>query len=582
MIFEYLRIRGFASLGVEIEWDTTDSCSEFAIRSSASNSGPWSIIDTVPGDINTYMVSLDDIQSGDTYLSVLATSNSGFTEEKYIYIDLNGIARSFLGAIAMGPDGVPRFLKLDNAGNLMVSGITIDSTGTGDASASLQVQQLTSLDAIKTSSQTALTSLDSILTKLSDVRINNSQIADLKNIAITNLPADYPDAAVLGAVQDINPLIPSPTTVNSILTSSQENLKTSDLSFDVSGAVETKVINFPTEFTNTDLLNSSQLIVSKTDLVIAGIQSVLSSLNANNSDTSDILLSSYNMENKADSIISSIDNGVIPELSAANAKLIGMETVMAKESTLADVVTGLADIVKSSDLPKNLAGDLLTEISNIPADFPDSASQLILVDLLTKLNTLDTSNVTISGELPAGANVLGKVEVISSELPNGAARDTSLTAIHNALVAFSGNMNASTPGSIKGLLLGLSEQLGNVLNKLDELRVPEILYQTDESVLLPIQPSSLFTTGSIENPTCGEVLISIMAESACSVKVSVSTGMEDTLYPISGFSRANIMCGKVHIIKVPTTLKNIKIDVINPSSSVEVTNLVLSVLSMPK
>jgi len=559
-------IRSFLDNGVEFSW--TDTTTPFDISLSA---GPdvsnLQQVKTISPDQRTISIHFSELPPGDFGVFRLsATYLSGTTVFEDIFLNVKNTLRKMSGAIAVDGAGIPKALKVDDGGNLLVSGITINSTGHGDASASLQSQQLSSLNTIRSSVDSSVSAINAVHSKLSDVRLSTSQIFDLKSVSVTNHPSAYPAPATVSALNALSSIVATDQAVRAIETAIGALLRPSDLPRDINGNIVVEVAN---------QINSVSVPAVHGELIdvnsnILDASSKLSSLNtlsdAIATDTSRIETSTSEISTNTASIAESSSNA-FDSLVRAESLLSDIITNIPKEEQTDLIRLILDDILSAVSKPEYTdLNEIKTSVVNMPIDYPNAEAQTALGSILNAVSSINVKDVGITSPLPAGSNVLGSVAIDGSlPLPVGAATEVTALDIKSALHTIFNNIAATGPGSIKGLLSNIVSGIANIQSKIEEVSSISTLFKTQAPMSVP--QMSKFSTGILSNPSCRSISVStFMADNSSGVLTVLTSDSTDNFYSISGHTRIPIIGGQVHIFEVPLTLKYVKVEVTNPSA----------------
>lgn len=475
--------------------------------------------------------------------------------------------------VAMDENGNAKTLRTDQYGNLLVTALTLDSPGAGDASSANQTAQITVSNAIKSAVDSVKDSVDGISTKLNDVRINTSQVLDLKTVSIQNFPTDYADAASRAVLDSISSKVATESSLLSIIAALSTILKKSDLSI-TAGVQNVNVASFPVDYPSLDTSTKLQQISNLNTEILGAMLS-----------SSDKLSDITNLSESTDSKIFSILSSMLSYLNTYPAQysndlqlckqtLYDILSRCASSSDIDRVITELASTVKKSDLPI-VDGSFKTTVDNLPSDYPDNASALALSNLKTSLDLIHSDILTNrASPIPAGTNNIGSVNVSASALPSGASTEATLVSLYNIVSAFKAEIASISSGSIKNKLTTIIDKLTELTAKVEDSIETEVLYSTSANIL----PSATISTGSLTNTDNSVIVIGAACDPLSGFKLSVLTSDDSVVYfPIKGYNRVLLEGGVYHLIKIPTTMKYIRVDITNSSNATTVDAMYLTV-----
>lgn len=498
--------------------------------------------------------------------------NNNTVNEATVLVNISNSSGRTVMPVAMDESGNAKYLRTDRHGNLLVTALALDSIGSGDASASNQLSQLSAINATKASIDGVKSSVDANTAKLNDVRINASQVSDLKTVTVQNFPTNYPDSQSKSVLDAINSKVATEASSVEISSKLSNLIKKSDLSI-TAGIQDINVVNFPTDYPSVDV--SSKL---------SNIETYSSTIADNTGDSYSTLLDIGSVLSSSEAKITSIIGLITSYLNTypdadSNALLdikLLLTDLLTKSLSASDidrVISSITPLLKTSDLPI-VNSSLTTSVSNFPNDYADSQAHSILSDIKTQLQNIDTNAVTISSSIPSGSNMIGSVSVDSSVLPTGASTESTLVSVYNMLAALKAEVSASSSGSLKNRIDLLLSKLDSIYNQISEASSTSTLYSNTSS----IEASATISTGILNNFTNSTVIIGAACDPLSGFKLSVYTSDDGVIYfPIKGYVRVALEGGIYHIIKVPTTMKYIRVDITNSSNITIVDAMYLTV-----
>jgi len=562
-------IKGFVSNGVQLGWTSSNSSASFILESSSSESGPWSFIKALAGDLDWSVVTKDELHEENHNVLRLTeySVNSTISDTKTLIVDLDRISSGPLTTIAVDSNGIPRLLKTDAGGNLLVSYMGGASSGHGDASEGLQIQQLSAINSVLSSANAIKTAVDAVTSKLSDARLNATQVADLKNVSILNIPSDFPDSMAHSILSSIHASMTKDASMSTAVSLLAQLLKKTDLDLSASGEVSTLVKNLPTDFPDAAAISKLSDVDVKLYAVfnaISALQPILESTDVYASSTSNSSASTASSVQDVRSILA--DLKVVADQLLATAINLQSATIDL-QSGVSEVVTNTSDMLKKEDIPISTDGNVKAEILNIPDIFPDPLVLAEIERLRSDANAHTSGLISaVLSPIPEGANKIGVVSVDNAILPEDAARESTLVDVNSRISYLISQFISSAPGTHKALLINICAKLDAIKSSIETASDAVNLYETTDTVTIPA--NSTFSTNVITNSTGGKVLMSVASNSPLGMLITVNTSADGVKYwPLSGFIKVEAIGNRVHLLNIPSTLKHIKVDVINPSAS---------------
>lgn len=572
-------LKGFVSNGVQLGWASSNSSASFILESSASESGPWSFIKAVSGDLDWAVVTKDELHEENHKVLRLTeySVNSTISDTKTLIVDLDRISAGPLTTVAVDSNGIPRLLKTDAGGNLLVSYMGGEASGYGDASEGLQIQQLSAINNVLSSANAIKAAVDAVTAKLSDARLNATQISDLKNVSVSNIPTDFPDHTAQTILTSIHASMAKDASMATAISLLAQLLKKTDLDLSASGEVSTLVNNLPTDFPDAAASSKLSDIDAKLYAVFNAISALQPILESTDVSTSSILNSSVNSSELLSNItalLTAIQN-TSDQLLTTSVSM--KDTSEDSQALLSGVFNNTSNLLKKEDIPVNEAGDIKAEVLNIPAIFPDP-------DVLAEIAALradaaaHTSGLVsvISAPIPEGSNKIGVVSLDNAILPEDAAKDSTLSDINSRISYLISQFVSSAPGTHKALLISICNKLDAIKSSIEASYDSVKLYETVE--YNTIAANSVLVTEVITNATSGKLLLAAASNSPLGMLVTVTTSADGIKYwPLSGFTRIEVVGNRLHLISVPSTLKYIKIEISNPSTYSSINGVYLRV-----
>ena len=567
------RIRNYITGGAVFEWTSEPALiAHLTIYSSASSDpgGVWIELAELDKTDTSFIVSARALTPGHVWVKLEARLVDGTIEYTVVNADVFGSLGTTPVPIAVDLNGVPRSLKVDSGGNLIVAGALPGSGGTGDASATLQNQQIALATTANGKLDTLNTSISAVVTKLDNVGIRASQVADMKTVSVQNFPASYPDPIAQVALSNIAANVARDATLSAISTKLDPLLRSEDLSF-TAGALNVSVSNMPADFPDAAGLAKTDLILTQSVASNIHLTDLKSKLDDTNLLIPTVISAIDDVKATVQVGNTILDTTVSPKLDQVRQDIVSALAPVATEATIGEVKDALGPLVKSADLPKNSNGDILVAVQNMPNDFPDTASLAVLGDLKTELQRLDTSNVTISGPLPAGTNALGTVAVTSSALPVGAATEATLAQVKAKLAELYTEIGSAATGTLKSRISELKTYLSDIL---DALKTPYSNIQRYRHEFLNVSPLTSVSTGGVLLGNCSKTTIGIVSTGTQGCIVSIQISIDGTNYfPMEGYSSLVISGAVYKSLTFDSILPYIKLSITNPSASASIPKL---------
>lgn len=573
MAINSFRIRAYVTNGAVFEWDAAIPNLGYELSSSASGVGPWAPIVSLPQSVTDYLVSKANLPVGHSFFKLVVHNADSSLDSCIIPGVLTGSSGAGVTPIAMDDFGIPRSLKVDSGGNLIVSALVGGASGTGDASAALQGQQIFLANSTLAAVTLLKASVDAVTVKLEDVHIDNAQVANMKSVAVTNHPTDFPSAAANASLAEISLGVAKDTTLATASGRLLPLLKTSDLSLDA-GKPRVMVMNPPVDYPDAAALEKLA------DIDFNG----LSIKDAVDSATAAVVLEDTHLLSMADTL-----DTVLANVESANAKLTveiaaGITEMsnrlhvdllpLALDASVASLGPKVDLLLKSSELPK-VGGRLDTVVSNLPSDYPNAAAQTTLESILTSVDRLDTTHVAITSPLPSGTNALGSVAVSALPLPPNAATETTALASKNQLLALNAELASTAAGSLKDRLSRLETKLTAIVALLTVTADDVIKYS---HTFMSIAPASSVTSGIILPDTSTQTTICVAPEGIQGCRLTVSISLDGvTFYPLHGYELLTALGGKYTTFVLNGSMPYIRLDITNPSTALSIPKLYLGV-----
>ncbi len=367
--------------------------------------------------------------------------------------------------IGQDESGQARMLSVTPEGVLRVTGANITNTG-GDASAANQLTQINLNNTQITKLNSAISELHAVLTKLDSVGLSAANIAALKSVSVTNQPSDYPDAANAILLQDIFNKIPSSVNLSILQTELDKKLNQSALSIDTDKDLGVKIKNLPSDYPNAAL-------ASKSDTANAELTNIKNLQIYSNNISSDSKIVLDNLLYNSAAELSILNSSLIAHTSSdvTLTSLLSLCSFINNacsqlNTSASNINLNTQGLLKSDMLNLDLAKDVGVKINNLPSDYPDAAANTKLTNMLNYLHLLTQGiSAVITNALPAGSNLIGRVDVNSLPLPVDAAKDSSVLIVSNILNAIKAlNEYANSLSTeMRNLLINIKAKLDNRL-----------------------------------------------------------------------------------------------------------------------
>lgn len=340
--------------------------------------------------------------------------------------------------IGQDESGQARMLAVTPEGVLKVTGATVTNTG-GDASAANQITQISIANNSITKLNTAISELQSILTKLESLGLNATTVNALKSVSISNLPSNYPDSDAASMLASIFNKIPGVTDTSAIRAELLKKLNFSDLNIDLGKNLGVIAQNMPSDFPDSALNTKAETVLA--DLL--DLKSISNDIGAITHNCETLLIELRDAMGASNNHNANSNNSLGDLLTAATLTMGIINDVLAVSQLVNALIQDIKDntngLIKASDLAINADKSLNASIVNTPTDYPDSATISALNNTNNYLNLISQGlDVNLTNALPAGSNLIGQVAVTSLPLPDDAARDSSL-ALANTLLTQIGN-----------------------------------------------------------------------------------------------------------------------------------------------
>lgn len=421
MIPSNLRVIKYLSGSVEIAWDGVLSDNEsYAIYGLNYESALWEEI----GQARTGMAVVFGPYSA-IKIAVLSGAILG-TFSDILAIAISN-ASNINTAVVVGKDesGQSRFLATTPEGVLKVTGATITNYG-GDASAANQTTQISQLNNLATSLGTTITALNNILNKLNAVGLDAANITALKAVNITNLPNDFPDFALLSAINNFASVAAKAQNILDLITAVNANLKTADLNIDGAKDLGVKINNLPSDYPD------SAAGTKLSDIIFA-----LSTVNGNLDNANLTLADVLTAEGMSQSVLVSIESIITGHTARLDSIITDIGLILAEcqsvktstdaiSSNTAATSANTVGLLKTANLNIDGNKNLGVIINNIPNDYPDSAALATLTQISNNVMLLNQGiDANITNALPTGNNIIGRVDISTLPLPENAALETT-------------------------------------------------------------------------------------------------------------------------------------------------------------
>lgn len=330
-------------------------------------------------------------------------------------------------AVVVGKDesGQARFLATTPEGVLKVTGATVTNYG-GDASAANQTTQISQLNNLATSLGTTITALNNILNKLNAVGLDAANIMALKSVNITNLPSDFPDFAVLSAINNLSNVVAKTQNILDLIAAVNVNLKTADLNIDGAKDLGVKINNLPSDYP--DSTASTKL----SDIIFA-----LSAVNGNLDSANLTLADVLTVESMSQSVLSSIESIITGHTAKLDSIITDIGLVLTECQSIktntdainistAATSANTVGLLKTANLNIDGNKNLSVVVTNAPNDYPDSAALAALTQISNNVMLLNQGiDANITSALPTGNNIIGRVDINALPLPENAALETT-------------------------------------------------------------------------------------------------------------------------------------------------------------
>lgn len=429
-----LSVAMYFSGSVEISWEGVLPSSDYTYTVSALdyNTGLWNEVavtriaaTVVSGPYSAVKVAVRN--------ALDFSDISDYSETLPINIrNTSSIHDAYLAGI--DDSGRHTFLATTPEGIVKVTGATVNNYG-GDASAANQLTEISVSNTIATRLSDAVLALNQVLSKLNDVGMSAALVAALKSVTVTNQPLNFPDSAALSELQDIKAGVAKDSSVvaaNNLLTAL---LKPADLSLDANKRLGVVVDNIPSNFPDSAVLSAVNALSG-----IAG--NLLTALQVNTDIATETELHTEGTSITAALIASrlaealSLLSDIITAISDSNLILNSVDTYSEQIKDTLLLIKAMTDgMLQTNDLRYEATGALAIHAENMPSDFPDSAALSALNQIKNYLQLLNQgTTASIIGALPAGSNTLGSVNVNNAILPDNAATESTLKSVGNALL----------------------------------------------------------------------------------------------------------------------------------------------------
>ncbi len=421
MIPSNLRVIKYLSGSVEIGWDGALLDNEsYAIYGLNYDTSAWEEI----GQTRTPMAVVFGPYSA-VKIAVLSGAILG-TFSDILALAISN-ASNINTAVVVGKDesGQSRFLATTPEGVLKVTGATVTNYG-GDASAANQTTQISQLNNLATSLGTTITALNNILNKLNAVGLDAANITALKSVNITNLPSDFPDFAVLSAINNLSNVVAKTQNILDLIAAVNANLKTTDLNVDGAKDLGVKINNLPSDYP--DSTASTKL----SDIIFA-----LSAVNGNLDSANLTLADVLTVESMSQSVLSSIESIITGHTTKLDSIITDIGLVLTECQSIktntdainistAATSANTVGLLKTANLNIDGNKNLSVVVTNAPNDYPDSAALAALTQISNNVMLLNQGiDANIASSLPAGNNIIGRVDINALPLPENAALETT-------------------------------------------------------------------------------------------------------------------------------------------------------------
>ena len=540
-----LKILNTLQEGYVVSWDIGA-----AAKSELAGDGPYPIFIIYGKDANTSNVgALGTLDASSTHYKF---STPPRISEVYITASLDGsesapsnsvvlLSTNLMPegtSIAVGKDdsGYARSLSVTPDGVLRVTGTTVNNYG-GDASADNQTTIINKLDDVIVVNTTIKTAVDNVTNGLSNVGLNAATVNALQTITIANLPTDYPDSAGTAAVVHLENVLATESTANTIKNNTVGLVKTADLALS-SGILSVQETNPVTDFpdSTTHVALQTQAVVlnnikTNSDSIKAATTSLADNIPAQNTALTAIQDSIASVDTKATNTNSKLDLANTTN-STINSNISDVNT------KLASIITDSALNLKTADLALS-SGILSVQETNPVTDFPDTDAHTKLDNIDTHIQALQSGQtITFGQSLPAGTNLIGRIDINSLPLPPGA----STEATSSAIVA-TGNMGNSLLNNIKTKLDNIKSDISAILAK-TALTSPEVVL--DKTLVfnnnLDYRPEAIVTPSLLEKYS--RYMLQVFSYDApITLGLYRESAINSTTYyhPIKGFTQISIL-----------------------------------------
>ena len=465
--------------------------------------GPATILVSMPAKLDRLEVFIPS-GIGSVYVVAVEGGSTSTQSNTVTLVTTNSMPNA--SAISIGKDdsGIARSLSVTEDGVLRVTGATVNNYG-GDASAANQTTTIGKLDNIFTAVTDVETATNAVEAGLSNVGLSASTIAALGVSAISNFPSNYPDVDTTTAVNTLNTNVAKEATLLQVRDNVAGGVKTSDLALSA-GVLTTHIDNFPSDYPDSAVLaevGAQTPILTSVDGHVTGIEALATSIDGVTSIISNTQIPS--MLTKQDSTIT--------ELQAANTKLLTIQnSAAAIEPDVDSINTEVQSIslktdflLKTTDLELT-SGVLSVHEVNAPVDYPDSTGHALLASIDQHIVDLTSGQyVIIDGSLPAGTNLIGRVDINTMPLPVGAATEATLQTVSATSASIRQELGVieAVARNIYNGILSIDTKLGDDTQNvvLDEVVTfnnsinyrPEAVVSPEELVLFPKYTLQVFS-----------------------------------------------------------------------------------------
>lgn len=569
------RVHNYITDGAVLTWDIQPALVNSVQLFSADDSSPisWSLIATLSPRNDTFVVNAAVIPIDHDWFKLYVDLKDGSTTELLLQVNVHGSVGTNVYSIATDLNGVPRRLKVDEGGNLVVTAVTLNSPGTSDASASLQNQQITLANAANSKLDAIDASISAVISKLGMVSLTSGNITDLRNVTVSNFPGEFPDSVVRAGVSDIANRVATELTLQGISTKINPLLKASDLAL-AAGVLSTDVTNFPSDFP--DSASATKLDQSLSQLIANGVMlgHIRDELVVLQTDVNDVESNVINVESAVTSLEAFVGTNVVPEIATCGGILSTIEASVATEATLSSIETLTGTLLKSSDLLFTGANELVSFVSNMPTDFPDAVAQQKTEEVKLAVQALDLHDVQLSASIPSGTNAIGSVTVTSLPLPPGASTEATLSSVLAKATEINLEIARSTSGSVKKALADILATVTAIDLKLVQDTNTLKYSHTFEN----IPAKGVVSTGIVDTRNTSFVQLSIICGSAVGCTARIDASMDGiNFYPMKGMTLLSIPGEVFHTLTLDLILPYIKLSLTNPSSTSQISSVSVEV-----